>query len=231
MKHLFRNGRTPRRRPRAGAAALGLAVALATPSIAQQLTNGPWTITRLDGDSVRLTGPDGASANFDMIFRIFLATSDPKPAKTLVSGVNYNGGTSWVASVPDPNSGISGGTNEDWGDGFDPEVVTQPGSRTANLFHAAASKEILPVGDLVDADGITYQFAVDPTFAFSARIAFDGELGAPVITTTLQSTGTAWFSVTYLGAPASAFTDTEQVWQPLVWQGRRFPSTSYLTAA
>lgn len=220
-----------RGRPRAVAAAIGLAVALVTPSTAQQLSNGQWTITRIDGDTVGITGPDGASANFDMIFRIFLATSDPKPAKTLVSGVNYNGGTSWVASLPDPDSGISGGTNENWGDGFDPDVVTQPGSRTANLFRAAASKAVLPVGDLVDADGITYQFAADPTFAFSARIAFDEDLGAPVITTSLQSTGTAWFSVIYLGAPASAFADTEQVWQPLVWQGRRFPATSYLTAA
>lgn len=186
---------------------------------------------RLDGEMVRLTGPDGASADFGMTFRVFLATSDPKPAKTKVAGVDYNGATSWVASVPDAESGIGAGDNPDWGDGFDPDVVTNPGTRTANLFNAAASKEIRPVSDTVEADGIRYRFAADPTFGFSARLAFDGETGVPTITTTLESTGTAWFSVVYLGAPASSFGDTEQVWQPLVWQGRRFPSTSYLTAA
>lgn len=221
----------PLRRLAGAVTALCLALAWATPVAAQQLTNGEWTIDRVDGETVQLTGPDGASAEFGMTFRVFLATSDPNPSKTQVSGVNYNGGTSWVATVPDPDSGISGGDNPDWGDGFDPDVVTNPGNRTANLFNAAASKEIRPVSDTVEADGIRYQFAVDPTFTFSARIAFDGETGVPVVTTTLESAGTAWFSVAYLGAPASAFVETEQIWQPLVWQGRRFPSTSYLTAA
>ena len=202
-----------------------------SPVAGQQLENGGWKIDRIDGEKVRLTGPDGASADFGMTFRVFLATKDPSPAKTKVAGVDYNGATSWVASVPDPNSGIGGGDNPDWGDGFDPDIVTDPGSRTANLFNAAASKEIRPASDTVEADGIRYQFAADPTFAFSARIGFDGETGVPTITTTLESTGTAWFSVAYLGAPASAFGATEQVWQPLVWQGRRFPATSYLTAA
>ncbi|MCX6876372.1 MAG: hypothetical protein NTW21_21565 [Verrucomicrobia bacterium] len=208
-----------------------LALTWVAPTVGQQLTNGSWTINRIDGETVRLTGPDGASADFGMTFRIFLATSDPSPAKTKVAGVDYNGGTSWIASVPDPDSGIGGGDNPGWGDGFDPDVVTNPGSRTANLFNAAASKEIRPAGDTVEPEGITYQFAADPTFAFSARIALDGETGVPTITTTLESTGTAWFSVAYLGAPASSFAETEQVWQPLVWQGRRFPSTGYLTAS
>lgn len=201
------------------------------PASGQQLDNGRWKIDRIDGETVRLSGPDGAAADFAMRFRVFLATKDPKPAKTKVAGVDYNGATSWVASVPDPDSGIGRGTNKDWGDGFDPEVVTDPGRRTANLFSAAASKELRPVSDKIGQDEIRYEFESDPSFAFSARIGFDGETGCPVLTTTLESKGTAWFSVAYTGAPASMFADTDEVWQPLVWQGRRFPATSYLTAA
>lgn len=163
-----------------GVAVFCLALVLAAPASGQQLTNGQWTVNRIDDETVRLTGLDGASADFGMTFHLFPATSDPSPAKTQVSGVNYNGGTFWIASVPDPDSGISGGTHVDWGDGFDPDVMTNPGSRTANPFNAAASKELRPVSDTVDADGTGYQSAADPTFAFSARIASDGETGVPL---------------------------------------------------
>lgn len=201
------------------------------PAEVRHSADGRWTMERVDGETVRISGPDGASADFGMRFRVFVATRDPSPAKTRVSGVDYNGATSWAAPVRDPDNGIGGGGNPDWGDGFDPDIVTSQHNRTANLFKAAPSKEIRPVSDAVEADGISHRFAADPAFKFSSRIGFDGETGLPVVTTTLEATGTAWFSVAYVGAPASAFADTEQVWQPLVWQGRRFPSTSYLTAA
>ncbi|MDT8390066.1 MAG: hypothetical protein RRC34_06115 [Lentisphaeria bacterium] len=197
----------------------------------QTLTNDHWSIERLDVDTVRLTGPDGASAEFDIVFRVFLATRDPKPAKTEVAGTNYKGATSWISSVPDANSGIGNGDNQDQGDGFDPTVVTSPGKRTANLFAAAVSQEIRPIADNVETDGIVYQFGKDSAFVFSAKLGFDAETKIPLLTTTLTAATDACYSVAYTGAPATPFADTEQIWQPLIWQERRFPATSYLTAA
>ena len=199
-------------------------LALMAPVSGQQLENGLWTIDRIDMETVRLSGPDGASADFAMRFQVLRATKDPKPAKTKVAAVDYNGATSWVASVHDPASGIGGGDNKDWGDGFDPEVVTDPGRRTANLFSAAASKELRPANDKIGQNEIRYEFVSDASFAFSARLGFDAETGCPVLTTSLEAKDTGWFSVVYTGAPASAFADADEVWQPLVWQGRRFPS-------
>lgn len=149
----------------------------------------------VDIDTVRLTGPDGASAEFDIWFRVFLATNAPKPAKTKVSGVNYMGATSWVSPVPDSNSGIGNSENKDFGDGFDPTVVTSPGKRTANLFAAAASQEIQPIGDRVGKDEITHQFNANPAFAFSARLGLDPETGVPVLTTHLKAGVKAYYSV------------------------------------
>lgn len=97
MKQPFRIDTAPRSGAAGAVAALCLALAWLAPASGQQLTNGEWTINRLDRETVRLTGPNGAAADFGMTFRIFLATSNSSPAKTQVSGVNYNGATSWVA--------------------------------------------------------------------------------------------------------------------------------------
>ena len=204
---------------------------LALTAAGQSLTNGQWAIERIGGETVKITGPDKASADFGMVFRVFLSTANPKPAKAEVTGVNYIGATSWVASKPDPNSGIADRDNKDWGDGFDPEIVSKPGSRTANLFSAAASKLIRPVAYKVEGKEIIYEYADDPSFTFAARIGFDPESGVPVVTTTLESRGSAYYSLAYVGAPALAFAKVDQIWQPLVWQGRRFPPVPYLTAA
>ena len=208
-----------------------LSLALAATVHAQSFHNGKWAMERIDGESVKITGPDKASAEFKMVFRVLMSTKDPKPAKAQVAGVKYVGGTSWVASKPDPNSGISTRDNKDQGDGFDPEIVAKSGSRTANLFSAAPSKVIRPVSAKVEGKEIVYQYAADPSFHFAARIGFDPGSGVPVITTFLKAGGAGYYSLAYVGAPALDFARTEQIWQPLVWQGRRFPSVPYLTAA
>lgn len=206
-------------------------LALTAIASSQSITNGKWTVERIDGRTVKITAPDRATADFAMDFRVFLSTKDPKPAKTQVTDVQYVGATSWVASVPDPNSGIANAENKDFGDGFDPEIVTKSGSRTANLFSSAASKEISPVSDRVAGKEIIYEYATDPSFGFTARIGFDPASGMPVVTTNLKATGPAYYSLAYVGAPSVPFEKVEQLWQPLVWEGRRFPTTSYLTAA
>lgn len=206
-------------------------LALAATASGQSINNGKWAIERIDGEKVKITGPDEASADFGMVFRVFLSTKDPKPAKAEVAVVRYVGATSWVASKPDPNSGISDRENKDWGDGFDPEIVSKPGTRTANLFSAAASKVIRPVGYEVKGKEIIYRYAEDPSFGFAARVGFDPGSGVPVVTATLESRGNAYYSLAYVGAPAIPFAKADQIWQPLIWQGRRFPPVPYLTAA
>ena len=91
----------------------------------QLIDNGQWAIDRIDDEKVTITGPDKATARFGMVFRVFLSTENPKPAKAEVAEVRYVGATSWVASKPDPDSGIADRENKDWGDGFDPGIGQQ----------------------------------------------------------------------------------------------------------
>src|SRR3546814_4316848 len=39
------------------------------------------------------------------------------------------------------------------------------------------------------------------------------------------------YSVGYTGAPASDIKSVEEIWQPLIWQEKRFPDRPYLTLA
>src|SRR5690606_23743116 len=41
----------------------------------------------------------------------------------------------------------------------------------------------------------------------------------------------AWFSVGYTGAPQIAQSEAAEFWQPFIWQEKRFPTQSFLTAA
>lgn len=52
-----------------------------------------------------------------------------------------------------------------------------------------------------------------------------------MLTFTLTPRIEAWFSVGYTGAPVHRLDDLAEVWQPFLWQEKRFPERSYLTAA
>src|SRR5690606_42007117 len=39
-----------------------------------------------------------------------------------------------------------------------------------------------------------------------------------------------WYSAGYTGAPETRSSELNELWQPLIWQERRFPSESFLSA-
>lgn len=52
----------------------------------------------------------------------------------------------------------------------------------------------------------------------------------PELRFTLKAGKPGWYSVGYTGAPEIAPEEVQAIWQPLVWQERRFPDSSYLSA-
>lgn len=115
------------------------------------------------------------------------------------------------------------------GDGFDDKILrAKQEARTANLFHAGELTDLHAERLVQQQDTIRWIFP-------SHKL---GRLEAYVITninqypqlyfrfTPLQA---GWFSVGYTGAPSLPLVNAIAIWQPMIWQEKRFPDQPYLT--
>ncbi|MEI6644573.1 MAG: hypothetical protein WCP12_00890 [bacterium] len=62
----------------------------------------------------------------------------------------------------------------------------------------------------------------------SATVRLPEGAADPVLTYSVVAKKNAFYSVAYSGAPAASLKDAVEVWQPLIWDGRRLPVQSYL---
>src|SRR5690606_37792831 len=61
----------------------------------------------------------------------------------------------------------------------------------------------------------------------TARVELSKE-GPPALTFHFVAKQSGTYSIGYAGAPAVESSDVSEIWQPLVWQGKRVPQKSYL---
>ena len=78
-------------------------------------------------------------------------------------------------------------------------------------------------------NSLHWTFPAQPACVLTAEVALPPGAGEPSLTFHLQTTAPGQFSVGYVGAPAATEREAQWIWQPLVWQDRRFPNKSYLT--
>lgn len=110
-----------------------------------------------------------------------------------------------------------------------PSWKARQGARTMDLYQAAAQRLT------VQATGGTLKdHAVRWDFPANAAGKLDAELlllpaGDPQIRFRFTPKSGGWYSIGYTGAPAVSQKEIEAVWQPLVWQERRFPQESFLS--
>jgi hypothetical protein len=76
---------------------------------------------------------------------------------------------------------------------------------------------------------IKWSFPPQPGYELSAEVSLPAGRGEPVIVAQLKSQTAAQFSIGYVGAPATGQKSADWIWQPLIWQDKRFPNRSYLT--
>jgi hypothetical protein len=80
---------------------------------------------------------------------------------------------------------------------------------------------------VVSPNRIDWKFSAEPLDVAAAITLPEG--GAePVLQYTVTPKQRAFYSVAYSGAPAIPLQDVVELWQPLVWDGRRLPPESYL---
>jgi hypothetical protein len=223
------------RRTLAGALLAGVIFGLTGARGAQPLANARYTVAAAPDGAVQLTATDAGTWVFRPEFVVLVATRDPKPAMRPgnIPRVSYNVLT-WQSATASAAAAIPRKKRApaQAGDGFDDRILegdTQ--QRTADVFAAAAVVRLQATATERVGDTIHWRFPAHAAFTLEAVLTMPGGDAEPVLTYTLTPKQAAWFSVGYTGAPAHALAEVEEVWQPFIWQGKRFPAQSILTPA
>ena len=116
-------------------------------------------------------------------------------------------------------------------DGFDPSIDRgYGGGRTANLFAAGKLKTLRASTGRSDGSKIVWDFPADDTATVRLELDLPTDGTAPRLRlkTTVKAEG--WYSFGYLGAPETPAAEASELWQPLIYNERRFPHESFLEA-
>ncbi len=116
------------------------------------------------------------------------------------------------------------------GDGFDDSILSsKTDMRTANLFDAGQNIALLPEKMERIGDTTVIYYQVNEYAEVNAKVFMEG--GQLCFASTLTPMKKGYFSLGYLNAPARSIEETQEIWQPLVWQEKRFPDRPYMTLA
>lgn len=202
---------------------------------AQPIANDRYTLEPAADGAVRLTTKDTGSWLFRGDFAVLVAKSDPKPAMRPgnIPRISYNLVT-WQSAAPSAGSALQKTKRAvgQAGDGFGDRILEgRTDQRTADLFAAAPVTQVKATGVRRQIDALEFTLAPQDAFALTARLTLPPGDAEPVLTFTLTPRTDGWFSVGYTGAPAHPLAALAEVWQPFIWQEKRFPTQSILTPA
>lgn len=164
---------------------------------------------------------------FEPVFVIISAERDPKLAMQRVDipHVSYNVPT-WLSAGPSEKFKKLDDKTQG-GDGIDEEKPVAGGeNRTADIFRSGNTRTVRATGAKLEGRRVTWAFA-DPEL--TAWVELPEGNGEPELGYQFVPENAGWYSVGYLGAPEADPETITEIWQPLIWQERRFPSRSYLT--
>jgi hypothetical protein len=169
-----------------------------------------------------------------MRFGVFFSPMDPKmEMRGGAAGIRYNVVSWYNKDLKETSETVRKiDDSASVGDGFDPEILRGSTSfRTSDLFKAAPHVAITANTVRQEAGRWIYTFPENPGFTLRAELSLPEAGAPPVLRYELVPKMDGYFSVGYLGAPAHTLDDVDEIWQPLVWQEKRFPSASNMTLA
>lgn len=185
-----------------------------------------------DSNSVKI-GKGNIKKDFTGDFYIYYSETDPKMVlrPSEIENVQYNVIT-WEGEFTDSETKKVERKNEQTGDGFDDSILEgNVQKRTADFFALENKILIQPVSVLKSGDKVVFKYNENEKFDFSASIVYDSEYGLPELKYTLTPKTKGYYSVIYAGAPQFNVSELTEIWQPMIWQEKRFPDMSYITAA
>ncbi|MEX2566619.1 MAG: hypothetical protein WD431_11800 [Cyclobacteriaceae bacterium] len=166
-------------------------------------------------------------------FSIIYSEEDPKMAMRPagIEGVPYNiitweaylGKTADLDQVKRSESAV--------GDGFDDSILEgEATKRSPNPFNSGTVFSISAANLEMKGGAVQLTFDEHEWFHFSAEVS-NLEDNHPSITFNLSPKKEGFYSVGYTGAPEFHLAQVEEIWQPLIWQEKRFPESPVMTLA
>ena len=188
--------------------------------------------------SVTVSSPRLGVLKFQPQFTVLYSARDPKPelrwAELGERGMQnkYNVFT-WLSGESESKErSDKPASDQHVADGFDLSTDRSAGSeRTFDVFNSGKRVSLSARSASREGDRITWNYDPNPQFQLSAALQLPQPGEAPVLSFTLEPKVAGWFSVGYTGAPEEPLESVSEVWQPLIWQEKRFPNKPYLTEA
>ncbi len=175
----------------------------------------------------------GIVYHFQPTFSIIYSEEDPNMAMRPagIEGVPYNIITWKAYAGKSADLGKVKRSDSSVGDGFDDTILEgEAAKRSSNPFNAG---KVFPISaGSLEMKGGTVQLIFDDHefFDFSAEVS-DLEGRHPSITFKIKAKKEGFFSVGYTGAPEFNLSQVKEIWQPLIWQEKRFPESPIMTLA
>lgn len=185
---------------------------------------------------VQVAMADGAIARFAPVVTVLAARTDPnlemrwgqfpeQEMKLSDTGSIYN-----VLTWGRKTTGAGASAHVE--DGFDPTVDRGYGpGRTANLFAAGRTTTLRATASRVEGGRIIWQFPAEAAVGLQAELDLPADGTAPRLRLQATAKEDGWYSFGYTGAPACPPAEAQELWQPLIYNERRFPHESFLEAA
>jgi len=171
--------------------------------------------------------------SFNGDFYIYFTSVNPKMAlrPSEIENVQYNVIT-WEGKFKQKEVRRVTRKNEQSGDGFDDRILDgNVQQRTADLFAIENKLLMQPVSVVHKNNLVEFSYRKNENFEFKASIKKTSGYGFSELTFQLIPKVKGYFSVVYVGAPNVKAGKAEEIWQPMIWQEKRFPDMSYITAA
>lgn len=169
------------------------------------LSNDAYRVDLADDGSVLVAAKDGASKTFRPEFTVLHRVGDPAMKYQMNGTVN--------APIPQWRSA---------------EQATL-GKPTWNHFKSGHDVVVKAERAALQENRITWSFAPHAKFRLTAELTVPAGSGEPVVAWTLEPLEAGYYSVGYTGAPEAPPGEVDFVWQPPVWQEKRFPTEAFLS--
>ena len=170
-------------------------------------------------------------------FEVFYTDRNPKLKMSpsgLDKGILYNV-PSWERKGLDKKYVLrtKKASDNEIGDGFDDSIIRAKNTvaRTANVWMCAPSEKIKASSAKVESGVIRLSFPESEKFSLEAKIYFPKGSDIPAMEYSFKPKAKGYYSVAFVGLPAYGFDEVDGIWQPFIWQGKRFPAQPFATPA